>query len=194
MTVPGFYEVDVDGQDLILPVIEIKEGVHIAILNLLGGRVGRTRNLANSLYVQMLIEPDFSERWPEILVTPEAKSIPLCHELAGILDLPYVVLRKSYKPYMGESPLTVKTHSITTGQEQTLILDDKDRHLLSGTKVGIVDDVMSTGSTMNAIINLVEEAAGLVSVILVCAVEGEPELQNQFYRVIKLFDLPVWFD
>jgi len=192
--IPSIYKVEVAGREYVLPVVEIKDGVYIAIFNLLGGRVDRVRFLAQELNAIMAGQPLLKERWPQVLVTPEAKSIPLCHELANFFDVPYVVLRKDHKAYMGESPLTVKTHSITTGREQTLILDDKDAHLLAGTKVGIVDDVISTGSTINAVVNLVEEAAGLASVILTCAVEGNPDLENPFIPIIKLFDLPVWVD
>ena len=46
---------------------------------------------------------------------------------------PYVVLRKSYKPYMGVA-LSAETLSITTGQPQTLYLDEKDREKLNGAR------------------------------------------------------------
>ena len=50
---------------------------------------------------------------------------------------PYVVLRKTYKPYMGDA-IKAETLSITTGQPQTLILDEKDRDLLKGKKAVII--------------------------------------------------------
>ena len=80
----------------------------------------------------------------DVLVTAEAKSIPLAHALSAETNKAYVVLRKSYKPYMGDA-LKAETLSITTGQPQTLILDEKDRGLMHGKKVVIVDDVISTG-------------------------------------------------
>src|SRR5699024_12110766 len=61
-----------------------------------------------------------------VLVTAEAKSIPLIHALSVVTGKPYVVLRKFYKSYMGDA-LSATTHSITTGEEQTLYLDGKDR-------------------------------------------------------------------
>ncbi len=48
-----------------------------------------------------------------------------------------MVLRKSYKPYMGDA-LRAETLSITTGQPQVLILDEKDRDLVQGKRVVIV--------------------------------------------------------
>jgi len=60
----------------------------------------------------------------DILVTAEAKSIPLAHALSVETRKPYVVLRKVYKPYMGVA-LSAETLSITTGQPQMLYLDEK---------------------------------------------------------------------
>ena len=48
---------------------------------------------------------------------------------------------------MGDA-LKAETLSITTGQPQTLILDEKDVEMMKGKKVVIVDDVISTGSTL----------------------------------------------
>ncbi|MEZ4667241.1 MAG: hypothetical protein R3E39_04870 [Anaerolineae bacterium] len=60
-----------------------------------------------------------SERKPDVLVTAEAKSIPLAHAIAAHMNnMPYVVLRKSYKPYMGDA-LQSETLSITTGAPRT---------------------------------------------------------------------------
>jgi adenine/guanine phosphoribosyltransferase-like PRPP-binding protein len=44
---------------------------------------------------------------------------------------------------MGDA-LRSETLSITTGEPQTLYLDEKDRALMKGKKVIIVDDVIST--------------------------------------------------
>jgi adenine phosphoribosyltransferase len=57
-------------------------------------------------------------------VTAEAKSIPIAHALSVATGKPYVILRKSYKPYMGDA-LRSETLSITTGEPQTLFLMKK---------------------------------------------------------------------
>lgn len=44
--------------------------------------------------------------------------------------------------------LEVEVVSITTGVPQTLLLDGKDRHLVEGKKVVLIDDVISTGNTL----------------------------------------------
>jgi adenine/guanine phosphoribosyltransferase-like PRPP-binding protein len=98
-------------------------------------------------------------REPDVLVTAESKSIPLAYELADQLGIPYIVLRKQYRSYMGDA-LEVETVSITTGHPQTLYLDEKDRDLLQGSRVVIVDDVISTGSTLEGMRQVVARAGG----------------------------------
>ena len=75
------------------------------------------------------------------------KAFLLRMHLAVETKKPYVILRKSYKPYMGKA-LQAETLSITTGQPQTLFLDEKDIAFMDGKKVVIIDDVISTGSTL----------------------------------------------
>ena len=95
MAVYETYPVEVAGVQRDLRLFEIKPGVRIAILNILGDTElveAVSKELAGKL----------TEFNPEVLVTAEAKSIPLAHAISVNLNrLPYVVLRKSYKPYMG---------------------------------------------------------------------------------------------
>ena len=95
-------------------------------------------------------------------MTAESKSIPLIYALSVETRKPYVVLRKSYKPYMGDV-LSAETLSITTGEPQMLYLDEKDIDLVRGKRVAIVDDVISTGSTLQAMQLLVQKANAKVA-------------------------------
>jgi adenine phosphoribosyltransferase len=97
----------------------------------------------------------------DVLVTAEAKSIPVAHALSVETGRPYVVLRKIYRPYMGET-IQAETISITTGKPQSLYLDEKDRDLLAGKRVILLDDVISTGSTLNGMKQVVEKAGARV--------------------------------
>jgi len=105
-----------------LPLFEVAPGVRIAVLNILGD-VELTEAAAQALS-ERLQAVDY-----DVLVTAEAKSIPLAYALAVRTRKPYVVLRKAYKPYMGDT-IQAETLSITTGKPQTLYLDEKDRGLL----------------------------------------------------------------
>ena len=150
-----------------LPLFEVAPGVRIAVFNLLGDTEvveAAARGLADKLAATTF----------DALVTAETKSVPLVYELARLLDKPWVVLRKAYKPYMGET-LSHETRSITTGAPQTLYLDAKDRDLVRGRRVLLVDDVISTGSTVEAMRRLMEQAGAEVVGQAAVFTEGDAE-------------------
>src|SRR5512138_3580064 len=112
MSAQETYPVEVAGLKRNLRLFEIKPGLKIAILNILG----------DTEFVQACARELAGQLKPkeyDLLVTAEAKSIPLAYALSVETQKPYVVLRKTYKPYMGEA-LRAETISITTGQPQVL--------------------------------------------------------------------------
>jgi len=177
------YTVDIAGISRDLRLFEVKPGVRIAILNILGDTELVTA--AAKALGEKMQTADF-----DVLVTAEAKSIPLIHALSVETGKPYVVLRKSYKPYMGDA-LKSETLSITTGAPQTLFLDEKDRVLISDQKIAIVDDVISTGSTLQGIRLIMGNAGGNVTTEAAIFTEGD---KAQWENIIALGHLPVWVD
>jgi len=175
------YTVDVAGVTCDLPLFEVAPGVRIAILNILGD-TELVRAAADELSERI------RELDADVLVTAETKSIPLVHELSTRLDVPYVVLRKLYRPYMGDA-LAVETLSITTGKPQTLYLDEKDRVLLQGKRVVLVDDVISTGSTLEAMRRVVEEGGGTTIAETAVFTEGD---KAKWQNIIAVGHLPVF--
>ncbi len=177
------YSIEVAGIKRELRLFAIKPGVRIAILNILGDTelvqaVGKA--LAEKLRPQNV----------EVLVTPEAKSIPLAHALSVEMGVAYVVLRKSYKPYMGDA-LRSETLSITTGEPQTLYLDEKDRDLIAGKRVVLLDDVISTGSTLQGMRLIMDKAQAHVIGEAAIFTEGD---RAKWHDIIALGHLPVWID
>ena len=177
------YAVDIAGVHRELPLFEIKPGLRIAILNILGDTELVTA-CARSL-AEKLANLEF-----DVVVTAETKSIPLAHALSVENHKPYVILRKSYKPYMGNA-LSAETLSITTGQPQTLYLDEKDRQMMHGKKVVILDDVISTGSTLQGMRLLMQHAGAEVVAESAILTEGE---RAKWRDVISLGHLPVFTD
>ena len=145
------YTIVVAGVRRELPLMEVKPGLRIAVLNILGDT--EIAQAAATELAHKLDDVDYS-----VLVTAEAKSIPLICALAIAADKPYVVLRKTHKPYMGDS-LKAETLSITTGKPQTLYLDEKDRELIAAKRIVLIDDVISTGSTLQAMRLLMSKAS-----------------------------------
>ena len=60
----------------------------------------------------------------DVILTPEAKSIPIAYEMARQTGKPYVIARKGMKVYM-RNPLEVDVTSITTKQQQHLFHSSK---------------------------------------------------------------------
>lgn len=183
MTQQETYAVEVGGLKRNLRLFEIKPGLKIAILNILG----------DTEFVQVCAKQlagKLKGTEYDVLVTAEAKSIPLAHALSVETEKPYVVLRKSYKPYMGDA-LKAETLSITTGQPQTLILDEKDVEMMKGKKVIILDDVISTGSTLQGMKTILEKAGSSVVGEAAIFTEGD---SAQWANIISLGHLPVFTD
>ena len=98
----------------------------------------------------------------DVLITAEAKGIPLVYEMARQSGKPYFIARKYPKLYM-PNPISVDVHSITTDKDQTLYLDESEASVIRGKRVLIVDDVISTGESLKALDKLVEHAQGTVA-------------------------------
>ncbi|NWF64713.1 MAG: adenine phosphoribosyltransferase [Chloroflexi bacterium] len=175
------YPITIAGVRRELPLFEIKPGLRIAILNILGDTelvAACARELAEKVK-----DVDF-----DIILTAEAKSIPIAHALATETKKPYVVLRKMYKPYMGDA-IKAETLSITTGQPQVLILDEKDTEMIKGKKVLIVDDVISTGSTLQGMRMILDKAGAAIAGEAAILTEGD---RAQWLHIHSLGHLPLF--
>ena len=174
------YKVEIAGLTRYLPLFEVSFGVRIAIFNMLGDTI--IVKAAAAALADRLQKAD-----AEVLVTAEAKSIPLIYEMSALMGLPYVVLRKAYKSYMGDA-IEASTISITTGKPQTLYLDEKDQKLIKGKRIVLLDDVISTGSTLQGMESVVNKAEGEIVQIAAVFTEGDADWDH----VIALGNLPVF--
>lgn len=182
MTERETYTVEIAGITRHLPLFEVAPGVRIAIFNMLGDTIV-VKATAAALAEKLLNGP------AEVLVTAEAKGIPLIYEMSALMGMPYIVLRKTYKSYMGDA-IQAETISITTGKPQTLYLDEKDKALIKGKKVVLVDDVISTGSTLKGMENVVEQAGGTIVKIAAVFTEGDADWSH----IVALDNLPVFVE
>lgn len=180
MTERETYTVEIAGITRHLPLFEVAPGVRIAIFNMLGDTIV-VKATAAALAERLKNTP------AEVLVTAEAKGIPLIYEMSALMGLPYIVLRKTYKSYMGDV-ISAETVSITTGKPQTLYLDEKDKALIHGRRVVLVDDVISTGSTLKGMENVVSNAGGKIVKTAAVFTEGDADWSN----MVALANLPVF--
>ena len=179
------HRVEVAGLTRDLPIITVPSGVRLAVFNILGD-IEMTKAAGEALAQKLRASK------PELIITTETKSVPLAYEIASVLRLPYVVLRKTYVSYMGEA-LETKVQSITTGHPRTIFLDAKDRAMCSGKRVAIVDDVISTGSTLEAMRRVVKEAGGTTVGEAAVFTEGD-KAQWQEQEIVAVGHLPVFKD
>ncbi len=175
------YTVDICGLKRDLPLFEVGPNVRIAIFNMLG-----------DTEVVEAAAGELAGRLPrdaDTIMTAEVKSIPLAHSLSVRMKIPYVIARKTRKPYMMDA-VSVEVVSITTGAPQKLWLDGKDRGLIDGKKVIIVDDVISTGSTLLGMRKLVESSRG--TIVAEAAVFTEGNDPEKWKNVVAVGNLPVF--
>ena len=125
----------------------------------------------------------------DVLISAEAKSIPLLYEMSRQSGKDYIVARKGPKVYMKDI-LTVKVNSITTAHEQILCIGSDEVEKMRGKRVLIVDDVISTGESLKALEALVKEAGGNICAKMAVLAEGEAADRDDiiFLEKLPLFD------
>lgn len=122
----------------------------------------------------------------DVIVTAESKGIPLAHEMARQLgQRKHIIARKKAKLYMRDV-FTTQVHSITTDGVQTLCLDGADASYMQGKRVLVVDDVISTGESLRAIEELVQQAGGNVVGRMAILAEGEAAQRDDLIYLEKL--------
>ena len=152
-----YFEVEVAGLKRKLPVVNVGDGVWIASnASLVLGDVKFISVVGRELAKRI------ARFNPEVIVTPEAKSLAIAYEVARNLGLKrYVVARKSVKAYM-QRYVVEEVKSITTREPQKLVLTEEDVEQIRGKRVCLLDDVVSTGGTIRALERLVVRAGGEV--------------------------------
>ena len=134
------HTLDIKGFKVDLPIMPLPSGISIAFFNLHGDS-DLTEHCAKEL-AKSLTDCD-------VLITAESKGLQLTHCVARELGQRYyAVARKSRKLYMQDGISIAYGSSITTGKPQELFLSKHDVDLIKGKKVGIVDDVVSSGASL----------------------------------------------
>ena len=174
------YTMEIAGLKRELPLCPVSEHLDIAAF-IIFGDVEITVAAATELLKKC---PEF-----DYILTPEAKSIPLAYEISRQSGKKYFVARKKPKVYMTD-PVTVKVRSITTEEDQTLILGREDGEQLRGKRVLVVDDVISTGESLAAVMALADEFGANVVAKAAVLAEGDAAKRDD---IVYLEELPLFF-
>lgn len=175
------YEMKVAGLTRQLPICPLSDTLQIAAFVIFGD-VELTCACAKALLEKA---PEF-----DYMVAPEAKAIPLIHEMARQSGRnEYFLVRKKKKAYMN-GVFEAVDHSITTEGEQHLYMDGADAAKMQGKRILILDDVISTGGSLAAVENLVEQAGGNVVARMAILAEGDAAKRKDiiFLERLPLFD------
>ncbi|MBQ8829757.1 MAG: adenine phosphoribosyltransferase [Burkholderiaceae bacterium] len=176
-----FYPIDIAGVKRNLPLCRLNDDLQIAAFVVFGD-AELTVACAQEL---LKIAPDY-----DYLITAEAKGIPIAHEIARQNgEEKYFVARKKPKLYMTEV-FDVTVQSITTEGEQHLFLDKADADLMRGKRILLVDDVISTGKSLEALEALVDKAGGIVCGRICVLAEGDATKRTdiKYLAPLPLFD------
>lgn len=171
------YKLNVAGLTRELPICPVDDKLDIAAF-IMFGDVELTVNCAREL---IKIAPEH-----DVLITAEAKGIPLAYEMARQMGVNrYLIARKGPKLYM-KNPISVEVKSITTESVQRLYIDKKDAEYMSGKRVLIVDDVISTGKSLSAIEKLVKESGGQIVGRMAVLAEGDAKERDDISYLAPL--------
>ncbi len=175
------YTLYVAGLTRELPLCEVDDKLDIAAF-IMFGDVELTVNCAKEL-IKKAPEHD-------IMITAEAKGIPLAYEMARQMgENCYLIARKGPKLYM-KDPISVEVKSITTEKTQRLYIDREDAARMKGKRVLIVDDVISTGESLSSIEALVEQSGGNIVGRMAVLAEGDAKSRED---ITYLEPLPLFF-
>lgn len=175
------YKMKIAGLERELEKFAVSENLDIAAF-ILFGDTEITVAAAEELLKKV---PEF-----DLILTPEAKSIPLAYEMSRQSGKPYKVARKGVKVYMGSEPLKVEVRSITTQKVQQLYLGQNDVEAIKGKKILLVDDVISTGESLIALRKLCAEAGGIEAASCAVLAEGDAAERDD---IVFLEKLPLFF-
>ena len=177
------YEIILNGSVYNLPIVEVGDGVKIALFDMLSdAEMAKDAQVA----VRDLI---FSERENfDVVLSAEAKGIPLALFIAQTFNKDVVICRKSVKPYF-EGAVCSEVSTFTSSGISEIYADTKNRKFIEGKKVLLVDDVISTGQSLVAMESIVEQLGGEVTYKVAVLAEG-PAAEREdikFVTSIPLF-------
>jgi adenine phosphoribosyltransferase len=173
------YPMTIAGLKRELPICKVSDTLSIGAFVMFGDPEITVACARDMLKLAENIEYDY-------MLTAEAKSIPLIHEMArqGGANT-YFIARKGMKVYLTDA-IHVTVRSITTQHDQELYLSGADAAKIRGKRILIVDDVISTGESLQAMEALVAQAGGIVAGRMAVLAEGNAQKRTDIQYLAPL--------
>lgn len=168
------YEID-------LPLMDLGGGFHIYSFDMTG-EAEWNREAAKELK-KKLADYEFDS-----FVTVQTKSSGLAQAITS--QKSYLELRKSCKGFMQE-PKHVVVKSITTEDQQELWIGKEKYEQFQGKKLCFLDDVVSTGGTVDAMLAMAKEIGFEIAVIACVMTEGDRRTEYKGIPLVSLDHLPL---
>ncbi|GAB0113380.1 phosphoribosyltransferase family protein [Acidisoma sp. C75] len=163
---PSDYGITIGGVETRLPIVALNDSLAIALLMVIDEGVAFTARAGAAL--AEIARP----LAPDIVVGAATLGIPVAIEVSRALGRDrYVILQKSPKIHLADA-LRESVTSVTSHGVQSLLLDRRAVPLLAGRRVFVVDDVVSTGSSLAAMLRLLRRAGAEIAGIGVVLTEG----------------------
>lgn len=165
-----------------LPMLDLGDGFYIYSFDMTG-ECEWNRVAAKEL-LKKLAPYDFDG-----FVTVQTKSCGLTQQISANYPK-YLEVRKSKKAFMVD-PVGVTVQSITThGKQELWIGKEKYQHFV-GKKLCFLDDVVSTGGTIDAMLELAPKIGIEISVIACVLTEGVQRTEYKGIPLVSLDHIPL---
>lgn len=162
------------------PIIE-KDGYHYFVHPISDGVPMLRPELLREVVVGVTRRADLDV---DKIVAPEAMGIHIATALSLQTDVPLVVIRK--RSYGLENELSL--HKSTGYSESRMYINDIEE----GDRVLVVDDLLSTGGTLAAVCEGLEEVgADIADIVVVFRKVGPSAMDDTDYDVTSLVDITV---
>jgi len=163
------------------PIIE-KDGYHYFVHPVSDGVPMLEPGLLREIVVRIIRKADLED--VDKIVTPAAMGIHISTAVSLMTDIPLVVIRKRQYGLSGEVSLNQQTGY----SESEMYIND----VTDGDRVLVLDDVLSTGGTMKAILDALSViGAEVVDVVAVIKKAGPNKLDETDYSVKTLINVEV---
>jgi len=164
------------------PIIE-KDGYHYFVHPISDGVPTLKPELLREIVIRIIRKAELTD--VDKIVTPEAMGIHISTAVSLMTDIPVVVIRKRQYGLDGERELFQETGY----SENEMFIND----VREGDRVLVLDDVLSTGGTLAAVIEALDDIGADVvdTVAVIKKVGGENAVEEEGYDVKTLINVDV---